>query len=187
MKLVSSFLFFIILLSNQAKCQIDSLHKNRFLNIQTGIGFDNFNSAGIRFRLEYSKQLKKKLYYGTLFEMKKNQYRHTTDYYPIYPANTFILAEKIGYRFELWRDRIAWNVGLAAGVAYLQWPKHNLLRPIAVADATLNIRITKKLYLETAPLIIILPVSTFYFSFIGYKEYDNYGGISVPIGLRYKF
>lgn len=127
--------------------------------------------------------------------MKLHQFEHTrydidefSNLKPDIPANTFILAERFGYRFELWNDRISWNFGLAAGVSYLHWNEDNLLMPIFLADISLNIRLTKRLYIETAPLIIFSPISTFYYSFRNYDEYTDYYGINMfPIGLRYKF
>ncbi len=185
----------VLSLAFNAKGQNDTLQKIRFLNFQTGFIGDNYNSAGIRFKTEYSKQINRNWYLGTLFEMKLHQFQHTqydTDEFinlkPDIPANTFIVAERLGYRFELWNERISWNFGLAVGVSYLHWHEDNLLMPIFLADISLNIRLTKRLYIETAPLIIFPPISTFYYSFRNYDDYSDYYGINMfPIGLRYKF
>ncbi len=187
----------ILSLTFIVKGQNDTIQKIRFINVQTGFIGDNYNSAGIRFKTEYSKQIKRKRnwYLGTLFEMKLHQFEHTqydidefSNHKPDIPANTFILAERFAYRFELWNDRISWNFGLAAGVSYLHRHEVNLLMPIFLAEISLNIRLTKRLYIETAPLIIFPPISTIYYSFRNYDEYTDYYGINMfPVGLRYKF
>ena len=52
---------------------------------------------------------------------------------------------------------------------------------------TLNIRITKRIYFECSPLIVLIPTNRFYFSTMNAENFNNfYAGTFFPIGIKVK-
>ncbi len=165
----------------------EKIPKPAFLSFQTGAFVDGYNSFGFRAFFEYQKDLKKNWEYGISFEQSVHLFRAATDHYNSLSSNISFLCYNHYYKLKLFKDRVFWTTGLGAGVANVNWDGNNKIGIVFNGSVTLNVRITKRLYIETSPLLVLLPFNRVYYSPINVSTYtDLYGGPFFPIGFKVK-
>ncbi len=166
---------------------IEKLPKPAYLSFQSGAFVDGYNSFGVRAFFEYQKDLKKNWQYGISFEQKSHLFRAATDHFNSLSSNLSLLSYNHYYKLKLYKDRVFWTSGLGVGIANVNWDGNNKIGIVFNGSVTLNVRITKRLYIETSPLIILPPVNRFYYSPMNVSTYsDLYGGPFFPIGFKVK-
>ncbi|MFD1552564.1 hypothetical protein DNU06_15660 [Putridiphycobacter roseus] len=80
-----------------------------------------------------------------------------------------------------------WTAGFGVGVLHVFWDEINKFGPTVNASLTLNFRISKRIYIETAPLFVILPINRIYYSPIKTNDINHFYAVSaIPIGLKVK-
>ncbi len=193
-KLIFLILFIIFFQNNDSFSQSRKGKKEQYFSLQSGIMGDNFNSTGVRLKLEYFREIKDNFQFGISSDNKMYLYEQlkvdsaTASKYPSLHDNTNMLNANLYYRFSILHDRINWQFGFGYGVAYLYWKGDKIVCPVMNINATINLRITKRIYFETAPLIILFPYSIYYYSSINYKNYTHYSCSNMfPVGLKIKF
>ena len=170
---------------NVYSLSIEKQPKPNYLSFQTGGMVDIYNSFGVRTFFEYQKDLKKNWQYGISYEHVRHLGRAATDHSDNLSSNLSLLSFNYYYKFKLYKDRVFWTSGLGAGVVHLNWEDNDDFGPTVNASITLNIRVTKRFYIETSPLIVLAPVNRFYYSPMNASSYkDFYAGTFFPIGFK---
>lgn len=143
---------------------------------------------GIRVFFEYQKDLKKKNWqYGISFEQKNHLYDAATDHFNSLASNLSLLSYNHYYKLKLYKDRVFWTSGLGVGIANVNWDGNNKIGIVVNGSITLNVRITKRIYIETSPLLVLLPFNRVYYSPMNVSTYtDLYGGPFFPFGFKVK-
>lgn len=164
------------------------------ITVMSGLMFDNYNSAGFRFYIEYQNQFKKKnnWHWGIGFDTKQAAFRPATDIYTPPELHTQNFSFNIHYHAKVWKDKLLWDIAAGPAVTHAFDDKqNNYLLLGAHIGAHLNLKIGKKVYLETAPLLFIPAGSDFYFmqpkayrsNYKGYEAFIQYSVL--PLGLRF--
>ncbi len=165
----------------------DTVTTPSYLSFQSGAFIDGYNSMGVRAFFEYQKDLKKNWQYGISFEQTVHLYPAGQDFPNTLPASNTMLCYNHYYKLRLYKDRVFWTAGLGAGLVNVNWSGHNKIGPVVTGSFTLNIRITKRIFIETSPLIVLLPSNRGYYSPINVSGIpDFYGGSFFPIGFKVK-
>ncbi|MBC7450394.1 MAG: hypothetical protein H7259_02785 [Cytophagales bacterium] len=158
-----------------------------YLSLQTGFVIDGYNSMGIRTFFEYQKDLKNNWQYGISYEHTSHFGYFVTDRHNELPTNLSVLNVNAYYKLNAIKDRLFWTAGLGTGLLHINWDNSNKVSLCVNASLTLNIRITKKLYIETAPFFPILPINRCYFSTVNIEGYNNFFACAFfPIGIKVK-
>lgn len=165
------------------------LLKERNIRLQTSVMADNLNSWGPRLFFEYMSEFQKfrRFSWGVSYENKWHLARYMTDFYP--PSiNTNSLRFNIHYKLPIWKDKLHWDFGSGLGGIYATDGKAYAFRPLLSLEANLNIKLRPNLYLETAPLLFLLPFSQVNISTNNlYKNTDVYTQFAIyPIGLKWR-
>lgn len=161
--------------------------KSSYLSVQTGFMYDGYESLGARAFFEYQKDLKKNWQYGISFEQSISLFMGGTDNPNSFPTNLTILCYNHYYKLKIYKDRVFVTSGLGAGVLNAYWKDNYKIGPTINASITLNVRLNKKIFLETSPLVLIMPFHRVYYSTINTGPFTNYYSITVfPIGLKIK-
>ena len=159
--------------------------KPNYLSFQTGGMVDIYNSFGVRTFFAYQKDLKKNLQNGISYEHVRHLGRAATDHSDNLSANLSLLSLNYYYKLKLYKDRIFWTSGMGVGVVHLNWDDNDEFGPTVNASITLNIRVTKRFFIETSPLIVLAPINRFYYSPMNATSYkDFYAGTFFPIGFK---
>jgi hypothetical protein len=91
------------------------------------------------------------------------------------------------YKLNLFKDRLFWTGGLGIGALHVNWDDNDSFGATLNASLTLNIRVTKRIYVETSPLIVLMPFSRIYYSPMNIDHFDNFYAFTFfPIGLKVK-
>ncbi len=172
---------------NSHSQQVANKTKDSYLSFQSGASVNNYNSFGARIFFEYQKDVSKKWQYGISFEQNVHLYRAATDHSNDLSSNVSLFCYNHYYKIKLYKDRFFWTTGLGAGMLNVNWDSKNKIGPVINASMTLNIRLNKKLYIETSPLIIFLPSNRGYFSPVKVSTYANYASFNFfPFGVKIK-
>lgn len=164
---------------------IEKLSKPSYLSFQTGGMVDIYNSFGVRTFFEYQKDMEKNWQYGISYEHVRHLGRAATDHSDNLSANLGLLSLNYYYKLKLYKDRVFWTSGLGVGVVHLNWDDNDEFGPTVNASITLNIRVTKRFFIETSPLIVLAPINRFYYSPMNASSYkDFYAGTFFPIGFK---
>lgn len=182
------FLFLIIFSSIKVYSQTkENLPRPYYLSVQTGFMYDGYDAVGARLFFEYQKDLKNNWQYGVSLEQSKSFFTGGTDNPNSFPTNLTILCYNHYYKLKIYKDRVFLTSGLGAGVLNAYWKDNYKIGPTINASITLNVRLTKKVFLETSPLVVIMPFHRVYYSTINTAPFTNYYSITVfPIGLKIK-
>jgi len=168
--------------------QIDSVPQ-KSIRLQTGEMFDNYNSMGIRFLVEYQQQFKNKkhIFWGIGFDTKQALYRIATDNYGPPELNTHNFSFNFHYQLKLWKDKILSDFSIGPNFTHAFIKKQHYLLKGAHLGALLNIKLGKHIYFETAPLLFIPIGSDFYLTNSKpYPKLPVYLQYSVlPLGVRF--
>ena len=188
MNLKTKLLFTLVLGFSFSKCfgQIEEkINKPSYFSFQTGAMMDSYNSFGVRAFFEYQKDLKKNWQYGISLEQKIHLFRAATDHPNSLATNLSLISYNHYYKLKLYKDRVFWTCGLGAGIGYVYFKDYHKVGVTANASITLNIRVTKKLFIETSSLLVLLPFNRGYYSPMNVSTYPNlWAGTFFPIGFK---
>lgn len=165
----------------------EKLPKPNYLSIQTGGIVDGYNSVGIRTFFEYQKDLKKNWQYGISYEHSRHYMRAATDFPNDLETNLSLLSLNGYYKLNLWKDKVFWTSGIGAGAVHADWKDNDRIGAAVNASLTLNIKVTKRIYIETSSLLILFPFNRVYYSTMNVESHKNFHAFTVlPIGLKIK-
>jgi len=158
-----------------------------YLTFQTGLIVDGYNSLGVRTFFEYQKDFQKNWQLGISYEHSRHFGFFMTD--QLYDLNSNLSQFSINgyYKLNLVKDRLFWTGGLGVGALHVNWDDNDSFGATMNVSLTLNIRITKRVYLETSPLIVLLPFNRVYYSPMNIKHFDNFYAFTfLPFGIKVK-
>jgi hypothetical protein len=158
----------------------------QYLSVQTGGLFENqYNSGGIRTFFEFQKDFSRHKQWAISYEHSTHFMDLATDHSNEIESNISALSCNYNYKIFLWKDKIFWTAGLGAGALHMNWDNNNKVGLIFNASLTLNLKITERIFIETAPLLVLFPFNRFYYSPIDIDIYKNmYAYTVVPIGIK---
>lgn len=158
-----------------------------YLTIQSGLIVDGYNSLGVRTYFEYQKDLKKNWQYGISYEHSRHYGFFMTDQLHDLKSNLSLLSLNGYYKLNLIKDRLFWTGGLGVGLLHVNWEDNDGFGPTVNASLTLNIRLTQRIYVESSPLIVLLPFNRIYYSSMNINHFDNFYAFTFfPFGLKVK-
>lgn len=180
-------LFGILKFSGFSETVDETSIKSDYLSFQTGFMVNEYNSLGVRTFLEYQKAIKKNYHYGISYEHTRHIGFVKTDQLHEYTSNLNQLSINGYYTLNLIRDRLFWLGGIGVGIVHVTWNDIDAFGATVNASLTLNVRITKKIYLEFAPLIVLFPVNRYYYSPMNSDYFDNFYAFTLlPFGIKVK-
>ena len=164
---------------------ISAQDPDSWLRFNASYTLDAWNSLGPKVHFSYEQQIKNKLNIGFEMESKRHQTFAMRDKNFELGTNQLSLLLSGSYRMNLWEDRI-WFTGRAGlGAIHVYRDNTDKFGPLFRAGMSMNIRLYKRLYLETFPFFVLA------FSRIDYSplRWDDHAFFQVQIlnfGLRYK-
>ncbi len=166
---------------------LEKPRKTDYLTVQTGFIVDGYNSVGIRTFFEYQKDIKNNWQYGISYEHSRHFGFFLTDQQYDLSSNLSQLSINGYYKLNLIKDRLFWTIGIGIGALHLNWEDKDSFGPTANASITLNIRITKRIYLESSPLIVFFPFNRIYYSPMNIEHFDSFYAFTFfPFGIKIK-
>ncbi len=160
---------------------------SEYIAFQSGASVNTYNSFGARLFFEFQKDISKHWQHGFSFEQNIHLYRAATDHSNDLNSNISAFCYNHYYKIKIYKDRFFWTTGVGAGLMNVNWDSNNKIGPVVNASMTLNIRLSNRLFIETSPLIILLPSNRGYFSPINVSTYSNYSSASFfPFGIKIK-
>jgi hypothetical protein len=182
------FLFLGFLTSNGFSQPIEENNpKTDYLAFQTGLIVDGYNSLGIRTFFEYQKDLQKNWQYGISYEHSRNFGFFLTDQLYDLNSNLSQLSLNGYYKLNLIKDRLFWTGGLGLGALHVNWNENDAFGATVNASLTLNIRVTKRIYFESSPLIVLIPFNRIYYSPMNIDHFNNFYAFTFfPFGIKVK-
>lgn len=179
-------------LPSSDSCRVD------YLTFQSGLVIDRYNSIGVRTFFEYQRDGRKNWQWGISYEHSRHLGFAATDQPYELETNLSLLSMNGYYKLNVVRNRLFWTAGLGLGMVHAYWEKplsytysemehHNIFGPVANVSLTLNIRITKGVYIEASPLIVIMPTNRFYFSTMDEEHFNNFFAFTFfPFGVKFR-
>ena len=172
----------------------EHFRKLDYLSFQTGAIVDRYNSLGIRTYFEYQKEVSGNLQYGISYEHSRHFAFFATDHSDALPTNSDALPTNLSllslnayYKINLLKGRLFWLAGLGIGGVHAYWNTKDKIGATVNASFTLNLKLTKKLYFESSPFIVLLPTNRMYFSTMNTEHYNDFFALSLfPFGLKVK-
>ncbi len=181
---------------SQSKNELKPAH---YFAFQTGLNIDNFsgperNSRGIpqtglmlsiRTFIEYQKDIKGNWQYGISFE-------HT---FPFTERNNLgelsaklnLLSGNFNYKINLIKDALFWTSGVGIGIVHANYNGANQFGGLINFSMTLNLKLSKQIYIETSPLLILFPFNRFYLSSMNAATNHQFFAYNIlPFGLKIK-
>jgi len=179
--------------SKSDTCKID------YLAFETGMVMDGYNSLGIRTFFEYQRDVRKNWQWAISYEHSRHLGFVATDQMYELETNLSLLCANWYYKLNLLKNRIFWNIGLGVGIVHADWEQiyrsgtysdlehHNSIGATVNASITLNIRITRRIYFESSPLILFLPSDRVYYSPMNAGHFSSfYAYTFFPFGIKVK-
>ena len=161
--------------------------KPGFLAFQSGFIIDGYNSLGIRTFFEYQKDIKKNLQYGISYEHSRHFGFARTDQMYDLDSDLSLLSINGYYKLNVIKDRLFWTAGLGIGALHVNWGGNDGFGATVNASLTLNIRILRRIYLESSPLLVLLPCDRVYYSLVNIDHFDNFYAFTFfPFGIKVK-
>lgn len=195
---------FIILTCSLSMLQAagrDSLRPIHQISVVGGLIHDTYNSGGVRLMVQYQHRIKntRHWFWGLGYDSKLAMYRPATDIYNPPELNTQNISVNLHYQRFIWKNRIGWDLGAGPALVLATENQRYRIRSLPLygmhLSANLNIRLTRKIYFQTAPLLFIPFGSDFYLlgpqaypsPAPGYSRIRAYLQYSViPLGLRFE-
>jgi hypothetical protein len=180
------------MLSSICKAQENKLS---YLTIGTGLLWDNYGSMGPRLHVEYVRRIadKEKLFWGISSDNKWKglsgipsfKLQQGVPYPPELNFNQLNLS--IHSLSRMGKSILMFDFSLGAGAIYLNGEgKHSVQTSISFG-MSMNIRLSKKTFLETTPLFIFPPSKISFSSHKVYPHFKSYTTAAfLPIGLKFK-
>jgi hypothetical protein len=158
-----------------------------YLSLQTGFIVDGYNSLGIRTFFEYQRDLKKNWQYGISYEHSRNFGFFLTDQFYDLNSNLSQLSINGYYKLNIIKDRLFWTGGLGVGALHVNWEENDAFGATINASLTLNIRVTKRIYIESSPLFVLMPFNRIYYSPMNIDHFNNFYAFTFfPFGIKVK-
>lgn len=158
-----------------------------YLSVQTGLLLDRYYSMGVRTFFEYQKDVKKNWQFGISYENTQHNGIYVTDQLDEIESNLSLLSLNGYYKMNLIRNRLFWTVGFGFGAVHLNWDDNNRFGVAVNTSLTLNVRVTKRIYIETSPLFLLFPANRVYFSTMSVLNYTDFSAYTLcPIGIKVK-
>lgn len=157
-----------------------------YLTFQTGLIQNGYNSLGIRTYFDYQKDLKKNWQWGISYEHDQH-FGHLWSDVRNLETNVSLLSLNGYYKLQLVRDKFFFTAGLGIGAAHVNWDNQNDFGLTANVSLTMNIRLSKRIYLESAPFFVLLPSNRVYYSPMNVEEFSDFWAFTLfPIGIKVK-
>jgi hypothetical protein len=161
--------------------------KTDYLSFQTGFIVDRYNSLGVRTFFEYQKDVKKNWQFGISYEHSRHFGFFLTDQLYDLNSNLSQLSLNGYYKLNIIKDMFFWTGGLGFGAVHVNWDDNDGFGATINASLKLNIRITKRIYFESSPLIFLIPSDRIYYSPMNIDHFDNFYAFTFfPFGLKVK-
>jgi hypothetical protein len=91
------------------------------------------------------------------------------------------------YKLNLVKDKLFFTSGLGVGALHVNWDDKDNFGVSVNASLTLNIRVTKRFYIEASPLVILFPFNRVYYSPMNIDHFDNFYAFTFfPFGFKVK-
>jgi len=180
-------LFGLLRINGFTQTDENIIRKTDYLAFQTGFIVDGYNSLGIRTFFEYQKDLKKNWQFGISYERSRHFGFFMTD--QLYDLDSDLSQISLNgyYKLNLIKDRLFWTGGIGIGALHVNWDDNDGFGPTINASLTLNMRLTKRIYLEASPLLAFLPSNRVYYSPMNIDHFnDFYAFTFFPFGLKVK-
>lgn len=159
--------------------------KQDYLSAQTGLIVDAYSTVGVRTFFEYQKDLKNNWQYGISYEHTRRLGNFLTHRSDNLDTNLSLLSLNGYYKVKLIKDKVFWTGGVGIGAVHINWDNKDRFGATVNASITLNIKVSKRLYIETAPLAFILPVNRGYYSPMNVENFDNFYAVTaLPVGIK---
>ena len=178
--------------------QEQEIVKNDYLVFETGLIFNWTNSLGVRTFFEYQKETRKNWSFGVSYEHSQTIGSPFSGFYHG-ETNLSLLSLNSYYRINLIKDRLFWVVGAGIGAGHVHITDHENRRYNNGAQehlfgytfnisTNINVRISKRIYLQTSPLLVLPPFNRVYYSPNLSKNGINYlfAQTAFPIGIKIK-
>lgn len=198
MKKLLFFLFLIFINCSSASTK-DSLISTHNLGFKGGMMFDSYNSGGFRFMVQYEHKIArlKNFWWGIGYDTKLALFRPATDIYDPPELTTQNFSFNLHYHAFFWKKRIGWNFSIGPTITHAFEAQHYSNRNLALwglhIGADLNIKLGKKVYFHTAPLLFLPPAGSDVYllngrayksPYSGYRIFSQYSVL--PLGLRFE-
>lgn len=158
-----------------------------YLSFQSGFLLDGYNTTGIRTFFEYEKDLKGNWQYGISYEHSRHFFFAATDQLYELSSNLSLLSMNAYYKLNIIRERLFWTAGIGIGAVHLNWNEQDRVGATVNASLSLNMRLSKRIYLECSPLIVLIPVDRIYFSTMNADHFTNFYAMTFfPFGFKVK-
>ncbi len=157
-----------------------------YLSFQTGFIQNGYNSLGIRTYFEYQKDIVKNWQWGISYEHSQH-FGHIWSDVRDLDTDVSLLSVNGYYKLQLVKDKFFFTAGLGVGVVHVNWDVNNDFGLTANASLTMNIRLSKRIYLESAPFLVLVPSNRVYYSPLNVEKFDNFVAFTLfPIGVKFK-
>ncbi|HNT41133.1 MAG TPA: hypothetical protein PKN78_02740 [Tenuifilaceae bacterium] len=179
-------------LGSSDTCKVD------YLSFQSGMIIDRYNSLEVRIFFEYQRDIKKKWQWGISYENSRHLGFAATDQPYELETNLNLFSLNGYYKLNVVKNRLFWTAGLGLGMVHAYWEKplsytfsemehHNIFGPVANVSLTLNVRITKRVYIEASPLVVVMPTNRVYFSTMDEEHFNNFFAFTFfPFGVKFR-
>ncbi|HKJ42362.1 MAG TPA: hypothetical protein VKA27_09715 [Sunxiuqinia sp.] len=188
MHLKISFLILLFAVSTNLYAQTnEEISKADYLSVKTGFIVDRYNSLGLTTYFEYQKDLKQNWQYGIAYEHSTHLGFLATDQLYQLSSNLSLLSLNGYYKLNAIKDKLFWEFGLGIGGAHVNWDNNNAFGVTVNTSLTLNMKLSKRIYVEASPLIILLPADRVYFSTMDVDHFSSFYAFSFfPVGIKVK-
>ena len=188
MKIKSLIVFAIVFcgLDANSQTQKDSCNSD-YLTFQSGFMIDGYNSLGVRTFFEYQKDFRRNWQFGISYEHSRHLGFAATDHLYELPTNLSLLSLNCYYKLNLIKNRFFWTAGFGIGAIHAYWEDQDVFGATINASLTLNVRITKRIYIETSPLVVLIPTNRVYFSTMDADQFNSFYALTFfPFGIKVK-
>lgn len=178
---------FLGLISSNGFSQTDEVvnPKTDYLIVQTGFIVDRYNSVGVRTFFEYKKDIKKNWQFGISYEHSRHFANFRTGAVYNLESNLSLISINGYYKLNLLRDRLFWTGGIGVGALHVNWDDNDAFGATVNASLTLGIRVTRRIYFVSSPLLIFMPTNRIYYSPLDIGRINNfYAFTSFPFGIK---
>lgn len=185
MKKISWLLFFTNIVALCFGQDVIRVSKPDFISVQSGLAVNSYNNLSASLGFEYQKQVKDNWSLGYLFSANRAMYEFASDTKTT-ELNQNHLSINLYYRLSLIKEKVFWDFGVGAGVMHAYFGEN--LDEFGIEmnlSSTLNIKLSKRIYFQSSPLLVLVPSNRVYFSTLSVAGKDNLFAFSfLPFGVK---
>lgn len=165
--------------------QNNGSNKSHSISIQSGIAVNSYNNLSTSLGFEYQKMVKGNWSYGCLYVSNRSVSEFASDTKTT-KLNQHHLSFNVYYRLSLIKEKVFWDFGVGAGVSHVYFGENlDDFGTELNLSSTLNIKLFKQIYLQTSPLVVLIPSHRVYFSNIALSGRDHLKAFSFfPLGVK---